>query len=56
METYVCTKFRLYNWLSDAGFVPYKTVRDFKNCKYWVWLYDKTPELLDSIDNYYKSF
>ena len=53
MKTYVCKKIRLFNFLSNNGFVPYKIDKDRFNKKYLVWLYIDTPELSKAISEYY---
>ena len=44
---------RLYNYLSDKGFVFYKACRDKFNPKYTVWLYEWSEELEAAVNEYY---
>ena len=53
MKTYVCKRLRLYNYLSDHGFVFYRACRDKFNPKYTVWLYTWSEELEKAVSEYY---
>ena len=53
MKTYVCKRMRLYNYLSDKGFVFYKACRDKFNPKYTVWLYEWSEKLEAAVNEYY---
>lgn len=53
MKTYVCKRMRLYNYLSDKGFVFYKACRDKFNPEYTVWLYEWSEELEAAVSEYY---
>lgn len=55
VETYVCKKIRLYSFLTEKGFVPYKMVRDNKNPMYLIWLYDDSPKLQQAVTEYYNN-
>lgn len=44
---------RLYDYLSDKGFVFYKTCRDKFNPRYTVWLYTWSEELDAAVHQYY---
>lgn len=46
-------KIRLYSWLSDHGFVPFKAVTDKYNPTRLVWLYPNGEDLQGCISEYY---
>lgn len=52
-KTYVCRKLYLYHLLTERGFVPFKVAPDKFNCKHTVWLYPDSPELRDTVEEYY---
>ena len=49
---YVCKRLRLKAWLDNHGFVCRDRVRDFNNDKYWVFLYENSPELQACVSEY----
>ena len=53
MKTYVCRKIRLYQFLTDNGFVPYKTCADKFDCTRLVWLYEDSSMLRECVEKYY---
>lgn len=53
MRLYVCKKIRLYDYLTDQGFIPVKRAHDIYNTDRLVWLYEDTQELRGAIDAYY---
>lgn len=54
MSTYVCTKIRLYDYLSGKGYKPYRVSTDIYNPERKVWLYDDSSEIRKDVSNYYK--
>lgn len=50
---YVCKRIRLYDFLTNKGFKPFKQVVDKNDCKKYVWLYDDSPELQAAVSEYY---
>lgn len=53
MGTYVCTKIKLYDYLSNKGHKPYRVSTDIYNTKRKVWLYDDNKQLRKSVEDYY---
>lgn len=54
MSTYVCKKIKLYDYLTNKGYKPYRVATDIYNSERKVWLYDDSKELRSDIDCYYK--
>lgn len=54
MKTYVCKKIKLYEYLTNKGYKPYRVATDIYNAERKVWLYDDSDNLRKDIDNYYK--
>lgn len=52
-KTYVCTKMKLYGYLTSMGFRPYRTAPDLYDCNRLVWLYANSDELQDAVSEYY---
>lgn len=52
-QTYVCTKIRLYNFLSKKGFIPISIATDKYDTNRLVWIYKNSPELEAAIEEYY---
>lgn len=50
---YFCRRIRLCSYLLDRGFNFIKTEPDVNNPKYKIWLFKKTPELLEVVEEYY---
>lgn len=53
-STYVCRKLRLYSFLTDCGFKPYRAVPDMYDSSRLVWLYEDSDEIRDAVEEYYK--
>ena len=53
MKTYVCKRLRLFNYLTTNGFIPFRQCADFKDNTKYVWLFADSPELQESITQYY---
>lgn len=53
--TYVCRKLRLYSFLTDCGFKPYRAVPDMYDSSRLVWLYEDSDEIRDAVEEYYKA-
>lgn len=51
--TYVCRKIRLYSYLTELGFKPYRVVPDMYDSDRLVWLYEDTEEIRDAVESYY---
>lgn len=51
--TYVCRRIKLFSYLSERGFKPFRVVPDKTNDRFVVWLFDKTDELLEVVEEYY---
>lgn len=53
METYLCRRIKLYNFLCDKGFVPLQVVHDKFNSKYYNWVFAWSVDLQLAIKEYY---
>ncbi len=53
IKHYVCRRIKLYNFLSDNGFVPESVRTDIYNPKYKVWIYVETDQLRSCVEEYY---
>ena len=54
MKTFVCKTIKLYNYLTEKGYKPYKVSRDIFNPDKYVWLYDDTAALRRDTDLYFE--
>ena len=52
-EYYTCKRLRMLEYLKNEGFIPYLTLPDVDNPRYNVWLFHNTPELEDTVENYF---
>ena len=50
---YVCRKIRLLNHLLNSGFMFIRTDKDKYKSNYNIWLFNDTPELRNSREEYY---
>lgn len=54
-NTYVCRRIRLYSYLTEQGFKPYKVVPDIYNADRVVWLYeDSDGKVTKAVGKYYE--
>jgi hypothetical protein len=44
----------MLSYLREKGFIPYATIPDINNPKYYNWRFKNTPELKEAIDEYIK--
>lgn len=51
---YVCKRYRMLTYLRDKGFIPEVTLPDMKNPKLYVWKFKITPELEETINDYFE--
>lgn len=51
-DYYICKRLRLLDYLMEKGFKPKKTLPDARNPKYNVWIFDNSPELADSVEDF----
>lgn len=56
MKYYTCKRARLLKFLRDKGFVPYETILDYKNPKYYNWRFYNTPKLQKAIEEYFSQY
>ena len=56
MNTYVCRKLRLYNFLTEKKFKPFRICADKFNPDRLIWLYTDSVELRDAVEEYYSLF
>jgi hypothetical protein len=49
---YYCNRLRLVEHLRNRGFYPLKTLPDFNNPRYNVWMYENSPELADAVEEF----
>ena len=55
MKTFVCKTMKLYDYLTNKGYEPYKVARDIFDTKKYVWLYDETEQLRTDVDEYFST-
>lgn len=55
MSMYICRRLRLLTFLQAKGFQFASTMRDRKNPNFIVWMFVKTPELMEAVEDYYKT-
>ena len=53
---YVCKRLRLLEALLNAGFKVVRTIPDGTKFYYHNWIFERTPELDDFLQNYFKKF
>lgn len=56
MEYYTCKRIRLLSYLRAKGFIPYETIPDLQNPKYYNWKFHNTPELQEAIEEYFSRY
>lgn len=52
-EYYFCTRLRLLDFLQKKGFQVIETVPNARNPQYKCWMFEKTPELVTAVDQFY---
>lgn len=52
-KVYVCKRLKLFSWLTENGFTPFKQVQDDNNPRYMCWLFVNSAQLQKSISEYY---
>lgn len=52
-KIYTCKRIRMLNYLRSKGFVPYDTVVEFNNPRYLNWNFHNSPELENTIYEYF---
>ena len=50
---YVCRRLRLLTFLQERGFQFISTMEDKDNPKFSVWVFPKTPALMEAVEEYY---
>ena len=50
---YVCRRLRLFTFLQERGFQFISTMKDKDNPNFMVWLFAKTPALVEAVEEYY---
>lgn len=55
VKYYVCKKMRLLTFLQQKGFQFIKAQNDRENPLYVVWIFEDTPELRSTIEEYYST-
>lgn len=50
---FLCKRMKLFTYLCEKGFVPYKTAKDENNPKYTVWMYNRSDRLNAAIEEYF---
>ena len=54
-KQYICTRPKLYSFLVERGFIPKSVAAHFTIPNYHVWIYDRTPELMSAIDEFFNN-
>ena len=49
---YICKRLRMLEHLKKNGFLPIRSEPDIHNPRYTVWIFENSPELLDTIDEF----
>lgn len=52
-KTYVCNRWRMFNYLKEHGFNEFQKVNDIYNEKFYVWLFTNSVDLQKCISDYY---
>ena len=53
MEDFLCTRLRMYTYLTEKGFTPKEVLPDANNPSYQSFVFDRTPELAAAVVRYY---
>ena len=53
-EYFICKTSRMLEYLRKLGFIPIKTLPDYKNPKYYVWKFEQTPEFIVARDEWFR--
>lgn len=52
---YCCKRWRLLTYLVERGFTPVKTIPDCNRTDFKNWIFDNSPELEATIDEYFEN-
>ena len=52
---YICRRLRLLTFLQARGFQFISTMKDKDNPNFTVWMFVKTPELMEAVEDYYST-
>ena len=52
-KVFCCKRLRLLEYLRKKGFMPFATVPEVSNPKYYNWLFYNTPDLENAIKDYF---
>lgn len=55
MNQFLCNRLRLCTYLMDRGFHPAQVLPDANNPRFSVFLFDETPELAATVEQYFTS-
>lgn len=53
-KVFTCRRLRMLNYLRDRGFIPFKSVPEINNPKYYNWLFYNSPELEQAINEWFE--
>ena len=51
---YVCRRLKLLDFLQKKGFEVIDTIPDYRNPRFKCWTFQRTPELLAAVEEYYE--
>ena len=54
-EVFCCKRLRLLEYLRKEGFMPYATIPEASNPKYYNWLFHNDEKLESAINSYFKN-
>ena len=52
---YCCRRWRMLTYLVERGFMPIKTIPDATRADYKNWIFENSPELEQTIEEYFAS-
>lgn len=52
---FYCTRPRIYALLVEAGYTPINTMPNYYNPKFKVWMFERTKEVQQIVDDFYNS-
>lgn len=55
IEYYFCTRLRLLDFLLKKGFKVQATLPNARNPQFKCWMFDRTPDLLAAVDEFYNN-
>ena len=50
---YICTRWRMYDWLTSRGWKPDRIITDLKRSNFINWVYKTSPEFNKDVELYF---